>query len=1755
MILRSPFKAPPLLLHRNSGINDSFIASVHSNRLRRRRLEIRAKSPFDENFLSLVPSLQSLLVTAAAALGAAFLISSDSFRRRADRDAEVDGVGVVGDWILFTSPTPFNRCVLLRCPSVSFEDGGELLDGLNDRLVREERHYVNLSRGLIPMKSREERDFVDEVCYQRVCVGTEDGGVLSLDLPENLDIGREHGLDTTVLIVPGTTEGSMDRNVRLFVHDALKHGYFPIVMNPRGCAGSPLTTARLFTAADSDDICTAIQYVKKARPWTTLMGVGWGYGANMLTKHLAEVGETTPLTAAVCIDNPFDLEEATRSFPHQVVMDQKLAVGLVDILRANKLFQGKTKRFDVTKALSATSLREFDTAVSMVSYGFDFIEDFYSNSSTRELVSGVKIPVLFIQSDDGTVPLFSIPRTLIAENPFTSLLLCSCLPSTIITSRRSSILWCQRLAIEWLTGVEFALLKGRHPLLKDVDITINPLKGEAFVRGGASETGVTTEKKIYQASNLPHLFVNNTRGNFFRLTQSNYVNGFLMNQNNSVFSESDGAIWKDVNDALKQNSSINADQDGGGDDSLDIEQSQVVQTAAVVMNMLDATVPDTLDDEQKKKVLTAIGQGETLMKALQGAVPEDVRGKLTSAVSEILQNQSTNLNIDALRRIGWVPKLAATVKSSVEEKLTEVSSSESSQSDTYFPEHKKRDADDGGGSQDLSDPKPGDNSTQESDSSFQDNNVQVSEHTGVDSEVGGKSSQDVKFDEGDESLEEIGEQPKISQKDSAADGKSADSQMNVNDAQNSDLKGVDSITKPNMANSSNDFEGTPASASSTSDQQAINKMEIEVQKSAEKTNQNMTDQTSQSPSLKAEEPIPQLSSPKEPSINVSEALDALTGFDDSTQIAVNSVFEVLEDMIDHFEKASNQGNADGIDENASQQLAPALEDSPSTGSYGTEKINNRNDVMEVEENEEQSYQGIEDSLHEDGAGSSDEFEKRYVENKVEFNPSSSSTKSVTQLKGNSESVNHLDEKNTDAGKNIDKIRHVSNFPMNVTVNPPWMSPYGNYLYWEYSVPLPVVQSLDSDSDSATDLVLDTEAGQWKMLDQSNLIGGNGENEHVNQKGHSAHYSYQSGDGDEIVEPSYVIVDTEYSGVQSLSTEELGMREDSSKTEETKRDELTCLVRDDLLEALKVEVGRQLAIPVLEDTESDLVGDLETVADAVSKSVAHDNKLNLNLLSKSNGIASEKFGVIEGECIVRTIFYAIQHTSHLRKVLPVGVIVGTSLASLRKFFQVAALHDEGHSEPSCDNGEFTREKTKVSSEHFVGANNHGGSDKSSHSTNTGLKKSNLDGGNIMVGAVTAALGASALVAQHQKNSSYKQDGALDFPSRVSNNRELLQKVHNKLEEEEEDPGKTQNNLVSSLAEKAMSVAGPVVPTNSDGEVDQERLVAILAELGQKGGMLRLVGKIALLWGGIRGAMNLTDRLISFLHIADRPLVQRVFGFVCMALVLWSPVVIPLLPTLVQSWTTKAPNVVAEYACIVGFYVATTILVMLWGKRIRGYENPVEQYGLDLTSQPRIHDFLKGLVGGIMMVLSIHSTNALLGYAKLSWPSALPSSSAGAALLLTSYGNMLILVIRGTLTAFGIALVEELLFRSWLLEEVAADLGYHCAIIISSLAFSFIQRSLHSLPGFFLLSLALVGIKQRANGKLAALIGIRTGVMTTNFLLQTGGFLRYRHDIPFWLISNHRLHPFNGVIGLSLSLALAILFFSWSQKNNISSIVQK
>lgn len=50
---------------------------------------------------------------------------------------------------------------------------------------------------------------------------------------------------------------------------------------------------------------------------------------------------------------------------------------------------------------------------------------------------------------------------------------------------------------------------------------------------------------------------------------------------------------------------------------------------------------------------------------------------------------------------------------------------------------------------------------------------------------------------------------------------------------------------------------------------------------------------------------------------------------------------------------------------------------------------------------------------------------------------------------------------------------------------------------------------------------------------------------------------------------------------------------------------------------------------------------------------------------------------------------------------------------------------------------------------------------------------------------------------------------------------MEKGNHQKEPEKLISEKNQDNIVTSLAEKAMSVASPVVPTKEDGEVDQER----------------------------------------------------------------------------------------------------------------------------------------------------------------------------------------------------------------------------------------------------------------------------------------------------------------------------------------------
>lgn len=88
--------------------------------------------------------------------------------------------------------------------------------------------------------------------------------------------------------------------------------------------------------------------------------------------------------------------------------------------------------------------------------------------------------------------------------------------------------------------------------------------------------------------------------------------------------------------------------------------------------------------------------------------------------------------------------------------------------------------------------------------------------------------------------------------------------------------------------------------------------------------------------------------------------------------------------------------------------------------------------------------------------------------------------------------------------------------------------------------------------------------------------------------------------------------------------------------------------------------------------------------------------------------------------------------------------------------------------------------------------------------------------------------------------------------------------------------------------------------------------------------------------------------------------------------------------------------------------------------------------------------------------IHTVNSSLGCGHLHWPATLSLLSSDPVASMKAYGQMLLLIVKGIATATVISTVEELLFRSWLPQEIAADFGFHRGVFISGLLFAFSQR---------------------------------------------------------------------------------------------------
>ncbi len=216
----------------------------------------------------------------------------------------------------------------------------------------------------------------------------------------------------------------------------------------------------------------------------------------------------------------------------------------------------------------------------------------------------------------------------------------------------------------------------------------------------------------------------------------------------------------------------------------------------------------------------------------------------------------------------------------------------------------------------------------------------------------------------------------------------------------------------------------------------------------------------------------------------------------------------------------------------------------------------------------------------------------------------------------------------------------------------------------------------------------------------------------------------------------------------------------------------------------------------------------------------------------------------------------------------------------------------------------------------------------------------------------------------------------------------------------------------------------------------------------------------------------------------------------------------------------------------------LLIKWWGQNVYGRSHLFRSYGLERSRKNGL-ELLQGLTIGVFFVFSLFALEALLGWVQFQTPQpVLPR-----------------VILEGFLSALGIGLAEELVFRGWLLDELQKDYNPNTSLWADAIIFAVshflkplleIIRTLPTFPALVLLGLTQVWAKRASNGRLGLPIGLHAGLVWGYYILNIGQLLKYSNNIHPWIIGVDN-NPIAGLMGV---LFLGILA-GWMRSRDVSA----
>lgn len=199
-------------------------------------------------------------------------------------------------------------------------------------------------------------------------------------------------------------------------------------MNQRGRGGVKLTSTKVHSLVDTEDIGIVVDHIKKTHPTSALFCIAFSIGGALVTKYLTKAcrRNNCKIDALLCVSSPLESSRVMAGFEANLVnrlISRYMAwyyVGYIkaseDMLLTHDVFKGNAKAFE--RVLRAKSIRETQLRFDLPVNGIESLAQYYSGIEALGSLHEITIPVVFLNSvDDTVVPIDSKPSaTRVVQN-------------------------------------------------------------------------------------------------------------------------------------------------------------------------------------------------------------------------------------------------------------------------------------------------------------------------------------------------------------------------------------------------------------------------------------------------------------------------------------------------------------------------------------------------------------------------------------------------------------------------------------------------------------------------------------------------------------------------------------------------------------------------------------------------------------------------------------------------------------------------------------------------------------------------------------------------------------------------------------------------------------------------------------------------------------------------------------------------------------------------------------------------------------------------------------------------------------------------------------------------------------------------------------------------------------------------------------------------------------------------------------------